>query len=133
MSEKFFGDGNESVYIEVLIFILGGAAYGLLETLFRGYTHWTMVLTGGACVLTLYLLEDWLLSMNLVIAAMAGAVIITTYEFCVGVIVNLRLGWDVWDYSSLPGNIMGQICPAFTFMKEAACLQITVICKTAVT
>lgn len=61
MSEKFFGDGNESVYIEVLIFILGGAAYGLLETLFRGYTHWTMVLTGGACVLTLYLLEDWLL------------------------------------------------------------------------
>ena len=97
MSEKFFGDGNESVYIEVLIFILGGAAYGLLETLFRGYTHWTMVITGGACVLTLYLLEGWLLSMNLVIAAMAGAVIITTYEFCVGVIVNLRLGWDVWD------------------------------------
>ena len=122
MSEKFFGDGNESVYIEVLIFILGGAAYGLLETLFRGYTHWTMVLTGGACVLTLYLLEDWLLSMNLVIAAMAGgAVIITTYEFCVGVIVNLRLGWDVWDYSSLPGNIMGQICPAFTLAWFVLC------------
>ena len=121
MSEKFFGGGNESVYIEVLIFILGGAAYGLLETLFRGYTHWTMVLTGGACVLTLYLLEDWLLSMNLVIAAMAGAVIITTYEFCVGVIVNLRLGWDVWDYSSLPGNIMGQICPAFTLAWFVLC------------
>ena len=121
MSEKFFGDGNESVYIEVLIFILGGAAYGLLETLFRGYTHWTMVLTGGACVLTLYLLEDWLLSMNLVIAAMAGAVIITTYEFCVGVIVNLRRGWDVWDYSSLPGNIIGQICPAFTLAWFVLC------------
>ena len=74
---------------------MGGAAYGLLETLFRGYTHWTMVLTGGACVLTLYLLSGWLLSMNLVLSAMAGAVIITIYEFCVGVIVNLRLGWDV--------------------------------------
>ena len=121
MSEKFFGDGNESVYIDVLIFILGGAAYGLLETLFRGYTHWTMVLTGGACVLTLYLLEDWLLSMNLVIAAMAGAIIITAYEFCVGVIVNLRLGWDVWDYSSLPGNIMGQICPTFTLAWFVLC------------
>ena len=114
MGEKFFSDGSNSIYAENLIFILGGAAYGLLETLFRGYTHWTMVLTGGACVLTLYLLSGWLLSMNLVLSAMAGAVIITIYEFCVGVIVNLRLGWDVWDYSSLPGNILGQICPTFT-------------------
>ena len=114
MGEKFFSDGSNSIYAEILIFILGGAAYGLLLTLFRGYTHWTMVLTGGACVLTLYLLSGWLLSMNLVLSAMAGAVIITIYEFCVGVIVNLRLGWDVWDYSSLPGNILGQICPTFT-------------------
>lgn len=114
MGEKFFSDGSNSIYAEILIFILGGAAYGLLETLFRGYTHWTMVLTGGACVLTLYLLSGWLLSMNLVLSAMAGAVIITIYEFCVGVIVNLRLGWDVCDYSSLPGNILGQICPTFT-------------------
>lgn len=121
MSEKFFGDGNNSVYIEMLIFILGGAAYGLMETLFRGYTHWSMVLTGGACVLTLYLLESWLLSINLVLAAMAGAVIITAYEFCVGLIVNLRLDWGVWDYSSLPGNILGQICPAFTALWFILC------------
>ena len=121
MSEKFFSDGNNSVYIEILIFILGGAAYGLMETLFRGYTHWSMVLTGGACVLTLYLLESWLLSINLVLAAMAGAVIITAYEFCVGLIVNLRLDWGVWDYSSLPGNILGQICPAFTALWFVLC------------
>lgn len=121
MSEKFFGDGNNSVYIEILIFILGGAAYGLMETLFRGYTHWSMVLTGGACVLTLYLLESWLLSINLVLAAMAGAVIITAYEFFVGLIVNLRLDWGVWDYSSLPGNILGQICPAFTALWFVLC------------
>ena len=109
MSEKFFGDGNESVYIEVLIFILGGAAYGLLETLFRGYTHWTMVLTGGACVLTLYLLEDWLLSMNLVIAAIAW-------------VLSLILGWDgmygiihlfpviSWVKSALPLHWPGSFC-----------------------
>ncbi len=23
------------------------------------------------------------------------------------------LGWDVWDYSDLPGNFLGQICPQF--------------------
>lgn len=107
--------GNEnSIVMEILIFILGGTAYGMLEILFRGHTHWTMALTGGACVLTIYTLQEWLLSMPLVLGALAGAMIITVYEFCVGYIVNIKLGWQVWDYSSLTGNIMGQICPVFT-------------------
>lgn len=114
MSEKFFNGAGRLALDKILIFILGGAAYGLLEAIFRGYTHWTMVLTGGACVLTVYILSDRLLSMNLVSAAMGGALIITAYEFFVGVIVNIRLGWGVWDYSSLPLNILGQICPMFT-------------------
>lgn len=113
MSERIF---------EILVFILGGSAYGLMEILFRGHTHWTMIITGGACVLTLYLLESWLLTMPLILAALAGAVIITFYEFCVGMIVNVRLGWQVWDYSSLPGNIMGQICPIFTIAWFLLCL-----------
>lgn len=113
MSERIF---------EILVFALGGSAYGLMEILFRGHTHWTMVITGGACVLTLYLLEGWLLAMPLALAALAGAVIITFYEFCVGIIVNVRLGWQVWDYSALPGNIMGQICPVFTLAWFFLCL-----------
>lgn len=98
----------------MLVFALGGAAYGLIEILFRGYTHWTMVLTGGACVLTFYTLQGWLLSQPLVLGALAGAAIITFYEFCVGYIVNIRLGWQVWDYSMMEGNVLGQICPIFT-------------------
>lgn len=108
--------------MEIAVFVLGGIAYGSIEVLFRGHTHWSMVLTGGACVLTLYLLEEWLLNLPLVLAAMAGAAIITTYEFCVGFIVNIKLGWEVWDYSALPGNIMGQICPAFTIAWFVLCL-----------
>jgi uncharacterized membrane protein len=113
MSEKIF---------EIIVFILGGSAYAMIEILFRGYTHWSMVITGGACVLTLYVLLQWLLSMPLVLAAMAGAIIITGYEFCVGVIVNIKLGWQVWDYSNFQGNIMGQICPAFTIAWFSLCL-----------
>ena len=37
----------------------------------------------------------------------------TAAEFITGCIVNLWLGWDVWDYSDLPGNFLGQICPQF--------------------
>lgn len=113
--------GNNSIWIEIAVFILGAGAYGTMEILFRGYTHWTMLLTGGACVLTMYYLQDWILSLPVVLGALAGALIITFYEFFVGVLVNLRLGWQVWDYSALPGNVLGQICPAFTAIWFCVC------------
>lgn len=44
------------------------------------------------------------------------AAVITSLEFAVGCLVNLRLGWHVWDYSDIPLNLMGQICPTFSVM-----------------
>ena len=76
--------------LEILVFVLGGSAYGLMEVLFRGHTHWTMVITGGACILTLYLLSGWLMSIPLILAAASGALIVTAYEFCVGMIVSYQ-------------------------------------------
>lgn len=112
---------NERI-LEIIVFILGGYAYAMLEILFRGHTHWTMVLTGGACILTIFMLTDWILDVPLIIGAMACSIIITFYEFCVGIIVNLKLGWQVWDYSSMPGNVLGQICPTFTTIWFLLCL-----------
>ena len=43
-----------------------------------------------------------------------GAIVITTLEFLCGYIVNLWLGWNVWDYSNMPLNLFGQICLPFT-------------------
>ena len=114
MSIKELFNESNSIWIDFIVFSIGAAAYGLIEILFRGHTHWTMVLTGGACVLTLYYLSGWLLSMPLILSALAGAMIITCYEFFVGVMVNLKFNWHVWDYSSQPGNVLGQICPVFT-------------------
>lgn len=104
------------------VFALGGLLYGLIEILYRGSTHWTMVLTGGAVVLTFYLLVPFLFNMNVFLAAMTGALIITAYEFSMGVVVNLWLHWDVWDYSSRPGNVLGQICPLYTAYWFVICL-----------
>ena len=39
--------------------------------------------------------------------------IATIGEFVTGCIVNLWLGWNVWDYSNMPYNLLGQICPQF--------------------
>ena len=38
-----------------------------------------------------------------------GGTIITILEFITGCIVNLWLGWNIWDYSELPYNLLGQI------------------------
>ncbi|MCI9503743.1 MAG: hypothetical protein HFG76_17585 [Hungatella sp.] len=42
-----------------------------------------------------------------------GACVITALGFLTGCVVNLWLEWDVWDYSQLPGNVLGQVCPQY--------------------
>ncbi|WP_312942969.1 DnaB-like helicase N-terminal domain-containing protein [Oscillibacter sp.] len=38
---------------------------------------------------------------------------ITAAEFLAGCVLNLWLGWRVWDYSGMPGNLLGQVYPEF--------------------
>lgn len=96
----------------IIIFGLGAFIYGAIEVIVRGYTHWTMALTGGA-VMALFMLINRSRDVNILLRCLLGALVITSLEFAVGAVVNLGLGWDVWDYSEKPFNIMGQICPLF--------------------
>lgn len=91
-------------------FLMGYFLYALIEILARGYTHWTMTLTGGAVFLMMCVAFRNAPPMPRQFLYLFGAVIITSFELAVGVIVNLYLGWDVWDYSHLPLNFHGQIC-----------------------
>jgi uncharacterized membrane protein len=98
-----------------LVFTLGGLIYALIEISARGYTHWSMVLTGGLCLTLMYEIE---IRTNLSpwVKYLIGATIITTFEFLVGVVVNLTMHWNVWDYSELPLNLFGQICVPYFFI-----------------
>lgn len=42
--------------------------------------------------------------------------VITVLEFVFGLIFNIWLGMNIWDYSALPLNIMGQVCLPFTIV-----------------
>ncbi|MBR2868604.1 MAG: hypothetical protein IKB88_06040 [Clostridia bacterium] len=95
-----------------MCFAFGGVAYGLVELLVRGYTHWSMVLTGGAVLMLLNLINKSR-SLSLFLRCILGMIVITSFEFAVGLIVNVRMGWGVWDYSHKPFNLMGQICLHF--------------------
>lgn len=96
----------------LMCFALGAVAYGLIEIAFRGYTHWTMPLTAG-CVLILFYIINLSKGINIWLRCLIGAFVITSFELGVGLIVNVRLGWQVWDYSDKAFNFMGQICPKF--------------------
>ena len=98
----------------ILLFIFGGFGYGLLEITFRGFTHWSMIITGGSALLILYLINHALPKTRLFIKALLGAFVITTIEFSVGIIVNKIFSFGVWDYTGTPGNIWGIITPAFS-------------------
>jgi uncharacterized membrane protein len=93
-----------------LIFLIGGLTYGLLEIIYRGYTHWTMLLTGGLCFLIFYIINFKLKTNSIVLRCIIATLIITTLEFLVGYIVNIILKLNVWDYSNRKLNLMGQIC-----------------------
>lgn len=88
--------------------------YGLIEVIFRGYTHWTMLLTGGFVFSVLYFLNLSLKTRSIILRGLIGCAIITLTEFVVGVIVNIIFSMNVWDYSQRPGNVLGQICPKFS-------------------
>ena len=89
---------------------IGGLIYVLLELIWRGYSHWTMFLLGGTCFVLLGLINeilDW--DTPLTLQMLIGCTVITVLEFITGCVVNLWLGWNVWDYSDLKFNILGQI------------------------
>ena len=98
----------------ITVFFLGAALYGSIEVLFRGWTHWTMLILGGICFCLMYMLSGT--SLPFVLKLLLSALCITALEFGTGYLVNITLGWQVWDYSALPLNIKGQICPLFSFL-----------------
>ena len=101
----------------IVLFLIGGATYFGIEILWRGYSHWTMFILGGLCFVIVGALNNFLpWEMDIEKQAGIGAIIITILEFIVGLIVNIGLGWAIWDYSTLPLNILGQISLPFTFI-----------------
>ena len=115
--------------IYAVIFLFGAAGYSLLEMLWRGYTHWTMMLAGGVCFCAVYFINNHFYSIPLVLRCLLCTVAITAIEFVFGVVVNLALKWNVWDYSSMPFNILGQICPLYSVLWFALSFVLVYLCR----
>lgn len=106
---------NMTLFKHFILFGIGAFLYLFIEILYRGHTHWTMGVLGGACFVLIGLINEvftW--NTPIWLQGAIGSLIVTGLEFISGLILNVRLELSIWDYSQMPFNFKGQICLYFT-------------------
>ena len=85
------------------LFISVGFTYYMLECFFRGYSHWSMFLLAG--FLGIFVIDGVNNVLSFECDYLIQVLIVTTLctiaEGCCGLIVNVWLGLNVWDYSNM--------------------------------
>lgn len=104
-----------------ILFLLGAFLYGLVEIVWRGYSHWTMMVAGGLCFIVFAKIDERFSSVPLLYKCIMGSAFITSIELVFGVIFNLFFKMDVWDYSNVPINFMGQVCLLYSVLWGYLC------------
>lgn len=115
--------------LSMLLWFWGGTIYFLLEVAWKTATgkpemiSWTMLVLAVLLTIPVERCGDQLpWEVPLWLQALACAALVTAVELAAGLILNIWLGLGVWDYSDLPGNFMGQICPQFAAIWFGLCL-----------
>ncbi|MGM9655512.1 MAG: hypothetical protein ACI3XU_09185 [Butyricicoccaceae bacterium] len=108
----------------LVTFAAGGVGYCALETLWRGRTHPSMALCGGT-VLAVFTKMVRRGGSRLGLC-LRGCALITGCELLCGLVFNRDR--QVWDYSRLPGNFRGQICPLFSALWFLLCIPLCGLC-----
>lgn len=83
-----------------------------------------MGICGGICFLGIYLFETLYGDIHILFKCLFGCSFITLNEFLTGCIVNLWLGWNVWDYSDLNFDLLGQICLLYSGFWFLLCIPV---------
>jgi len=110
-----------------IVYTLGALFYCIIEILWRGYSHWSMTVTGGVCLAIIYCVNDHLERCSVWSKSIISAFAVTAVEFAVGCIVNISLEWNVWDYSDRPISLLGQICPEYFVLWYLLCIPATLL------
>lgn len=112
------------------LFLTGFTVYPIIEIIFRGRTHYSMAIAGGVCVCLIdKICNEALAEKGIIRKCLCGGIIITAVEFIFGVVFNIILKMNVWNYSKLPLNILGQICLPFTLVWSVLSLPVIYVGK----
>ncbi|MCI2105106.1 MAG: putative ABC transporter permease [Intestinimonas sp.] len=107
----------------LVLWVFGGALYFLMEVswkLARGHPNeisWTMLVLAAVVSIPLDQVNERLpWDMPLWLQAVLGGLGITAAELVTGLVLNVRLGLGVWDYTDMPLNLWGQICLPYSLL-----------------
>lgn len=105
----------KNIFKYFILGIIGGSAYIMIEMLYRKHSHWSMFYVAFFAFILIGLINEYInWDVKLWKQMLIGSGIVTGLEFISGYILNIKLGWHIWDYSNVPFNIMGQICLPFS-------------------
>lgn len=120
--------------LSMLLWAWGGTLYFLLEVAYKTATghqeriSWTMlVLAVVLCVPVERAGAELPWECPLWLQAAVCAALVTLVEFIAGCVLNLWLGLDIWDYSDIPFNLLGQICLPFSLVWWVLCFLFIVV------
>lgn len=101
--------GIEVLYTGLLGSMIGFK--GMSYFSFGGHSSLWMGVVGGFLLIGLGAMNGikWIKKQTLFVQSLLGAVLILAVEFAAGCILNLLFGLNVWDYSKIPLNVLGQI------------------------
>ncbi len=110
------------------IFLLSGLIYLAIEIIFKvifkyrslrlvaDTSVWMMPIGGFLCLILGELNRfKKIRQLKMIFQALIGMIIITAVELITGIILNIILKLNLWDYSHEVGNILGQISIVHSF------------------
>lgn len=92
------------------LFLIGGITYYFIEIVYRGYSHYSMIIVGGLCFILIGSINEFSnKEIPLLLQMLISVLIVNIVELASGIIINRILLLNVWDYSQLKYNFLGQI------------------------
>lgn len=94
----------------LVLFLIGGITYYFIEIAYRGYSHFSMIIVGGLCFILIGSINEFSnKEIPLLLQMFISVILINIVELISGIIINRILLLNVWDYSQLRFNFLGQI------------------------
>lgn len=106
------------IFKDLLLIFIMGDLYMILEGMWRGWTHISMLVVGGIAAFLIGRLNEHpkFYDRKMWQQCLIGTGIILILEFISGIILNVWLKLGIWDYSNTWGNLYGQICIPYAIL-----------------
>ncbi len=125
----YFQNPYQKTVESLFALVCGGLAAYSIQLLIWDNAYWVLSVCGAVCFCFLYRLCAAYPRSILPLRALTAALFFTTVELIAGCWLNLNLGLNLWDYSSLPLHFMGQICLSSTLVWFLLCFPLAGISR----